>query len=75
LALVVIGLVTGLAVYAFLQRHEALTQRTAAQEPARIAETRRLAAQASEKQADDARDQADGLINFMLSKLGLPMPG
>ena len=37
-----------------------------AQEQTRIAETRRLAAQASEKKANDARDQADGLINFML---------
>jgi thioredoxin-like negative regulator of GroEL len=30
LALVVIGMVTGLAIYAFFQRHEALTQRKAA---------------------------------------------
>jgi hypothetical protein len=39
------------------------------QEQARIAESRRLAAQASEKKANDARDQADGLINFMLYDL------
>jgi class 3 adenylate cyclase/tetratricopeptide (TPR) repeat protein/tRNA A-37 threonylcarbamoyl transferase component Bud32 len=90
LALVVIGLVSGLAVYAFFQRHEALTQRKAAEEQGRIAnvqrlkaeeqkraaeeqaliaETRRLAAQTSEKRANDARDQADGLINFMLTDL------
>ena len=75
LALVVIALVTGLAIYAFLQRHEAQeqrkasAQRIAAQEQARIAETRRLAAQASEKKANDARDQADGLIDFMLYDL------
>ena len=37
-----------------------------AQEQPRIAETRRLAVQASEKQAKDARDQADGLINYIL---------
>ena len=87
LALVVIGLVSGLAVYAFFQRHEALTQRKAAEEQGQIAnvqrlkaeeqtraaekqtgiaETQRLSAQASEKRANDARDQADGLINFML---------
>jgi tetratricopeptide (TPR) repeat protein len=66
LALVVIAVVTGLAFYALLQRHEALMQRTTAQEQARIAETRRLAAEASEKKANAARDQADGLINFML---------
>jgi class 3 adenylate cyclase/tRNA A-37 threonylcarbamoyl transferase component Bud32/tetratricopeptide (TPR) repeat protein len=69
LASVVIGLLSALAVYAFLQRQEALTQRTAAQKQAGIAETRRLAAQASEKKANDARDQADGLINFMLYDL------
>jgi hypothetical protein len=90
LALVVIGLVSGLAVYAFFQRHEALTQRKAAEEQgripnvqrlraeeqtraaekqARIAETQRLSAQTSEKRANDARDQADGLINFMLYDL------
>jgi len=62
LALVVIGFVTGLAVYAFLQRHEAQNQ-------ARLAEARRIASQASEKKANDARDQADGLINFMLNDL------
>jgi tetratricopeptide (TPR) repeat protein len=33
------------------------------------AETRRLGVQASEKKANDARDQADGLINFMLDDL------
>jgi tetratricopeptide (TPR) repeat protein/class 3 adenylate cyclase/tRNA A-37 threonylcarbamoyl transferase component Bud32 len=76
LALVVIGLVTGLAIYAFVERHEARqqtkeasAQRAAAQEQARIAETRRLAAQAAEKNANDARDQADGLIDFMLYDL------
>jgi hypothetical protein len=37
-----------------------------AQEQAWIAETRRLAVHASEKQANDARDQADGLINYIL---------
>ena len=69
LALVVIGLVSGLAIYAFLQRQKALTQRTAAEEQARIAETQRLAAQASEKKANNARDQADNLIRFMLFDL------
>jgi eukaryotic-like serine/threonine-protein kinase len=44
-------------------------QRTMAEEQARIAETRRLDAQASEKKTNDARDQADGLINFMLYDL------
>jgi len=76
LALVVIGIVSGLAIYAFWQRHEARrtakeasTQRRAAQQQARIAETRRLAAQASEKEANEARSQADGLIEFMLHDL------
>jgi tetratricopeptide (TPR) repeat protein/class 3 adenylate cyclase/tRNA A-37 threonylcarbamoyl transferase component Bud32 len=90
LALVVIGLVSGLAAYAFFQRHEALRQRKAAEvqgqianvqrlkaeeqtraaeEQARIAETQRHSAVASEKRANDARDQADGLINFMLYDL------
>jgi serine/threonine protein kinase len=76
LALAVIGIVSGLALYSFWQRHEARrtareasTQRKAAQQQARIAETRRLAAQASEKKADDARSQADGLIDFMLHDL------
>jgi len=90
LALVVIGLVSGLAVYAFVQRHEALRQRKAAEEQgrianvqrlkaeeqtraaekqARIAENLRLSAQTSEKRANEARDQADGLINFMLYDL------
>lgn len=66
LALVVIGLLTGLAIYAFLQRREAQeqtkdasAQSRAPQEQARIVETPRLAAQASEKKAEDARDQAD----------------
>jgi hypothetical protein len=45
------------------------SNRAAAEEQARIAETRRLAAQTSEKKANDARDQADGLINFMLYDL------
>jgi tetratricopeptide (TPR) repeat protein len=90
LALVVIGLVSGLASYAFFQRHDALTQRKAAEEQGRmanvqrlkaeeqtraaekqtqIAETQRLSAKTSEKRANDARDQADGLINFMLYDL------
>jgi tetratricopeptide (TPR) repeat protein len=43
--------------------------RNAAEEQARIAETQRLSAQTSEKRANDARDQADGLINFMLYDL------
>jgi eukaryotic-like serine/threonine-protein kinase len=55
-------LMTTLAGYAFLQRQKARAQ-------ARLAENRRLAAQASERQANDARDQADGLINFMLHDL------
>ena len=42
LALVVIGLVSGLAVYAFFQRHEALTQRKAAEEQGHIANVQRL---------------------------------
>ena len=83
-------MVSGLAVYAFFQRHDALTQRKAAEEQGqianvqrlkaeeqtraaekqtRIAETQRVSAQASEKRANDARDQADGLINFMLHDL------
>jgi serine/threonine protein kinase/class 3 adenylate cyclase len=76
LALVVIVLVSGLAVYAFFQRHEALTHRKAAEEQTRaaetqtrIAETQRQSAQASEKRANNARDQADELINFMLYDL------
>src|SRR6201995_3644208 len=76
LALVVIGGVGGLAVFAFSQRHqarraakEASAQRQSAQEQARIAENRRLAAQTSERKANDARDQADGLIDFMLHDL------
>jgi len=43
--------------------------RNAVEEQAKIAESRRMAAQASEKKANDARDQADGLINFMLHDL------
>jgi tetratricopeptide (TPR) repeat protein len=50
-----LGLVSALAIYAFFQR-------TAALEQARIA-------QLSEKRANDARDQADGLITFMLHNL------
>jgi tetratricopeptide (TPR) repeat protein/energy-coupling factor transporter ATP-binding protein EcfA2 len=45
------------------------TSRNAAEERAKIAESRRLVAQASEKKANDARDQADALINFMLYDL------
>jgi eukaryotic-like serine/threonine-protein kinase len=55
-------LMTTLAGYAFVQRQKA-------REQARLAENRRLAAQASERQANDAREQADGLINFMLHDL------
>jgi tetratricopeptide (TPR) repeat protein len=69
LALVVISVVTGFAISALLQRHEALRQRTTAQEQARIAETRRLTAEASEKKVNAAREQADGLIDFMLYDL------
>jgi class 3 adenylate cyclase/tetratricopeptide (TPR) repeat protein/tRNA A-37 threonylcarbamoyl transferase component Bud32 len=76
LALVVIAMVGGLALYAFWQRHEARRtareasiQRKAAQQQARIAERRRLDAQTSEKEANDVRSQADGLIDFMLHDL------
>jgi tetratricopeptide (TPR) repeat protein len=51
------------------QARIANVQRKAAQAQAQIAETRRLDAQVSEKKANDARDQADGLINFMLFDL------
>jgi tetratricopeptide (TPR) repeat protein len=44
-------------------------QHAAAEEQARIATTQRIAAQYSEEKANDARDQADGLINFMLYDL------
>jgi WD40 repeat protein/class 3 adenylate cyclase/tRNA A-37 threonylcarbamoyl transferase component Bud32 len=45
LALIVIGLVSGLAVYAFYQRQEALTQRKAAEEQGRVANAQRLKAE------------------------------
>ena len=45
------------------------SERVAADEQARIATAQRLAAQSSAKMANDARDQADGLINFMLFDL------
>ena len=45
------------------------TSRNTAEEQAKIAESQRLAAQASEKEANDARDQADALINFILRDL------
>ena len=51
------------------QARIAIVQRTAAEQQARIATTQRLAAQYSEKKANDAREQADGLINFMLTNL------
>ena len=51
------------------QAQFATVQRTAAEQQAQIATTQRLAAQSSEKKANDARDQADGLINFMLTNL------
>ena len=51
------------------QRLKAEEQTRAAEEQARIAETQRQSAQASERRANDARDQADGLINFMLYDL------
>ena len=61
LALVVIGLVSGLAVYAFFQRHETLTQRKVAEEQGQIANVQRLKAEeqtrAAEKQARIAETQ------------------
>jgi eukaryotic-like serine/threonine-protein kinase len=61
LALVVIGLVSGLAVYEFFQRHEALTQRKAAEAQGRIASVQRLKAEeqtpAAEKQTQIAETQ------------------
>ena len=51
------------------QARIATVQRAAAEEQARIATTQRLAAQFSEEKANDARDQAGGLINFMLYDL------
>ena len=45
LALVVLGLVSGFAVYALFQRHEALTQRKAAEEQGRVANVQRLKAE------------------------------
>ena len=45
------------------------TEELSASAEARLAENRGLAAQASERQADQARDQADGLINFVLHDL------
>jgi tetratricopeptide (TPR) repeat protein len=57
------------AIYGWVQAHRADQAAKQAQEQARIAETRRLAAKASENKANDARNQADGLINFMLYDL------
>jgi Tfp pilus assembly protein PilN len=54
LALVVIGLVSGLAVYAFFQRHEALTQHQAAEEQGRIANVQRLKAEEQTRAAEKA---------------------
>jgi hypothetical protein len=52
-------------IFAALVWHKSESIRAAAEEQARIAETRRLAAQTSEKKANDARDQADGLIESL----------
>jgi tetratricopeptide (TPR) repeat protein len=57
-----------LAISALMWR-ESESARVAAHEAARIANAQRLAAQSSAKEANDARDQADGLINFMLDDL------
>jgi hypothetical protein len=59
--------VSTLLVLLFFMWRRANDQRVAAQEQARIAETRRLDAQASEKKANDAR--ADRLNKFMLVDL------
>jgi tetratricopeptide (TPR) repeat protein/energy-coupling factor transporter ATP-binding protein EcfA2 len=53
----------------FVLWHNSAVTGSKAKEEARIAEARRLAAQTSEKKANDARDKADGLINFMLEDL------
>ena len=52
-----------------VQRLKAEEQTRAVEKQARIAETQRLTAQTSEKRANDARDQVDGLINYMLYDL------
>jgi tetratricopeptide (TPR) repeat protein len=59
----------GAAVTALVLLATSVVMWLGAQEQARIAETRRLAAQALEKKANHARDQADGLISFMLYDL------
>jgi tetratricopeptide (TPR) repeat protein len=59
----------GAAVAAFILLAVSVVMWRVAHEQARIAKTRRLDAQTSEKKANDARDQADGLINFMLYDL------
>ncbi|MBV8225365.1 MAG: toll/interleukin-1 receptor domain-containing protein, partial [Verrucomicrobia bacterium] len=51
------------------QARIATFQRASAEGAAKVADTERLAAQSSEKKAIDARDQADALINFMLTDL------
>src|SRR5271166_6056650 len=71
LAVVAVLLVLAVAgaIYGWVQAHRADQAAKQAKEQARIATTQRLAAQSSEKKANDARDQADGLINFMLYNL------
>jgi tetratricopeptide (TPR) repeat protein len=59
----------GAAVAALILLVIAVFMWRAAQEQAQIATVQRLAAQSSEKEANHARDQADGLINFMLFDL------
>ena len=66
LALVVIGLVSGLAVYAFFQRHEAQQQKVEAERQARLAteaqhtaEKQALLARAAEDKAKEAASQAN----------------
>jgi tetratricopeptide (TPR) repeat protein len=55
------------------QARIAAVQRTAAEQEAQVANTQSLAAQSSEKRAYEARDQADELINFMLTDLSSKM--
>src|ERR1700722_15225238 len=69
LALLLAGVSVPLAVWALREKGAAQQKEKEAQDQARMAETRRLAAQDSEKRANAARDQADGLINFMLHDL------
>jgi tetratricopeptide (TPR) repeat protein len=54
---------------ALIQRREAEKRLQLAEEETRTAESRRFDAQTSEKRANSARDQADGLINFILYDL------